>query len=96
MSRVIAILLAAPVALAGCAPKTAQPLPPGIQCNANPVLALKGKPRSAATEAEALQRSGAKRVRWIEPGSAVTMDFRPDRLNLSLDETGTITDARCG
>jgi len=84
-------------AAAGCAPqKKAEPLPPMVECDANRVQDLRGKQRSPAVEADALARSGAKRVRWIEPGSAVTMDFRVDRLNLHIDAAGTITAARCG
>jgi hypothetical protein len=90
-------LLALVGTAAGCAPqKKAEPLPPMVECDANRVQDLKGKLRSPAIKADALARSGAKRVRWIEPGSAVTMDFRVDRLNLHVDAAGTITDARCG
>ncbi|UYY78014.1 I78 family peptidase inhibitor [Sphingomonas sp. R1] len=83
---------------AGCAPQKPQtaPIPAVVECDANRVLYLKGRPRNAIDESEALRHSGAKRLRWIEPGSAVTMDFRVDRLNLHVDKAGTITDARCG
>lgn len=95
MRRIVLLALAG--AAAGCAPqKKAEPLPAMVECDANRVQDLKGKLRSSAVEADALARSGAKRVRWIEPGSAVTMDFRVDRLNLHVDKAGTITDARCG
>ncbi|WP_157084542.1 I78 family peptidase inhibitor [Sphingomonas pituitosa] len=91
------VFLALAGAAAGCAQqRKADPLPAMVECDANRVLDLKGKPRSPAIEADALARSGAKRIRWIEPGSAVTMDFRVDRLNLHVDKDGTITDARCG
>lgn len=90
-------LLALATAAAGCTPqKKAEPLPAMVECDANRVLDLKGKQRSPAIEADALARSGAKRLRWIEPGAAVTMDFRVDRLNLHVDKAGTITDTRCG
>ncbi len=46
--------------------------------------------------AEVAQRSGAGNIRWIEPGTAVTMDFRADRLNGELDEDGVIQTLRCG
>lgn len=46
--------------------------------------------------AEVAQRSGAANIRWIEPGTAVTMDFRADRLNGELDEDGVIQTLRCG
>ncbi|MFY9240358.1 MAG: I78 family peptidase inhibitor [Roseovarius sp.] len=34
--------------------------------------------------------------RVIPPNSAVTMDYRPDRLNVDLDEAGQITRFWCG
>ena len=37
-----------------------------------------------------------ERRRIIPPGSAVTMDYIPDRLNLEVDETGIITRVYCG
>ncbi|MGN8000004.1 I78 family peptidase inhibitor [Sphingomonas sp. 22176] len=96
MIRALTLLALAGTA-AGCAPqKKAEPLPAVVQCDANRVQDLKGKQRSPAIEADALARSGAKRIRWVEPGSAVTMDFRVERLNLHVDAAGTITDARCG
>ena len=41
-------------------------------------------------------RSEAATIRWITPGTAVTMDFRGDRLNAELDEDGVIRTLRCG
>ena len=35
-------------------------------------------------------------VRILKPGMAVTQDHRPDRLNIVLDETGTIIRLYCG
>ena len=35
-------------------------------------------------------------VRVIKPGDAVTMDFRPNRLNISLDAQGRVKSMRCG
>jgi hypothetical protein len=40
--------------------------------------------------------SGAKNIRWIAPGMAVTQDYREDRLNLDTDEKGKIIRAHCG
>lgn len=53
----------------------------------------------AVTEAEveqARQDAGAETVRTIKPDQMVTMDFNSDRLNLDMDEAGTVTAARCG
>lgn len=35
-------------------------------------------------------------VRIIRPGMAVTMDFRPDRLNIGIGESGRIERVYCG
>jgi hypothetical protein len=35
-------------------------------------------------------------ARVITPGSAVTMDYRLDRINFDIDEEGTITRVYCG
>jgi hypothetical protein len=68
----------------------------GVQCNADRVQPLVGREATPDLIARAQQRSGARTVRVIRPGMAVTMDFRSDRLNLDLDGTDTITAARCG
>lgn len=38
----------------------------------------------------------APKVRFIEPGEAVTQDQQPQRLNLELDDQGVITRVYCG
>lgn len=72
--------------------------PPPLQahCTAEGLDSLIGKTRSPKLESRAKRMSGARTLRWIAPGSAVTMDYRTDRLNLELDERGRITRARCG
>lgn len=35
-------------------------------------------------------------VRVIAPGMAVTMDYRPDRINFELDDQNLIAVVRCG
>lgn len=92
-------LLALVATTAGCGPQNKphpEPIPAMVECDANRVQYLKGKQRAAIDQGEALRHSGAGQLRWIEPGSAVTMDFRVDRLNLHVDKAGTITDVRCG
>jgi hypothetical protein len=68
----------------------------GHRCDAAKARALIGRKRSPAVEREALRLSGAARVRWIPPGTMVTMDYRPDRLNLHLDRKGRIVSVNCG
>ena len=60
-------------------------------CGADNLRALIGKPRSALNGVT-LPAS----VRIISPGTPVTMDYSPTRLNIDLDEKGVIVDLRCG
>ena len=66
------------------------------ECNADDLDNLVGRPASEALGAEALRRSGARALRWIRPGDAVTMDFRRDRLNISLDGQNRVERLHCG
>lgn len=40
--------------------------------------------------------SGASQVRVLRPNDMATMDHRPDRLNIHLDDQDVIADVRCG
>lgn len=66
------------------------------RCDAEKAQRFIGKPYTDVLGDEARQSSGAAILRPIRPGQAVTMDYREDRLNLELDENGTIVRARCG
>lgn len=100
--KAIAVLA---LATAACthtpAPQASSPAPAGpaampmAQCDAGKIEALLGTRFSAPVQAGAQRRSGARTVRVIRPGMAVTMDYRADRLNIQLDEAGTITQLRC-
>ncbi len=43
-----------------------------------------------------LDAVGHDRIRYIEPGGVVTMDLRPDRLNVETGVDGRIKAFRCG
>lgn len=100
----------APLALAACAPapppKAPPPPPPeapppptaeaGAQCDATVVQSLVGQPADATTVERARTGSGARTVRSFGPGDAVTMDFRPDRLNVERGADGRIVRLTCG
>ncbi len=100
MNRLI-ILAAAPLVLAGCAtaqnpPADPVPVNPGGQCDADGAQSLLGSRATSETGAQLLAKSGARTLRWVPPRTAVTMDFRPDRLTVSYDDTMTITRISCG
>jgi ABC-type oligopeptide transport system substrate-binding subunit len=96
---------AALLALAACVPTATQAdagtAPPPVAdgegpCRNDPVAGFVGRKATAELGAELLKVSGARTLRWGAPGTAMTMDFRPDRLTVSYDETMAITSARCG
>jgi hypothetical protein len=95
MIRVVALPLMA-LAAVGCHSGERPEPVPGVQCNANGLEKLIGQPRSAAAEVEAKRISGANVVRWLTPDMMVTMEFKPDRLNLHLNAEGKIASTRCG
>jgi hypothetical protein len=65
-------------------------------CGADRAARYIGRQATPALRAEVGALVGDRRIRWIAPGDAVTMDFSPSRLNMMLDERATITEARCG
>lgn len=65
-------------------------------CDAGDANALVGQAATSQLGSEALQLTGARTIRWIQPGAAVTMDYRPDRLNIKLDEANRVTEFSCG
>lgn len=65
-------------------------------CNADKASHVTGKHISPEQEQEALQSSGAATLRVIRPGQAITRDYRADRLNLQLNDYGTVVRAYCG
>ncbi|GHA98542.1 I78 family peptidase inhibitor [Modicisalibacter luteus] len=90
--------------LAGCTasltPDEAPP-PPSMQagnskCDASAIQDYLGEDYRAALEQILANQSGAQRVRVIRPGEGHTMDYRPERLNIHLDEQGKISELSCG
>ncbi|GGC86176.1 I78 family peptidase inhibitor [Vreelandella lutescens] len=99
--------LFAMVLLAGCssAPnEAAAPKPPTVEqtapvaqaCDANAVQYAIGAPFDEANVATLEEQSGATQVRVLRPGTAATMDYRDDRLNIHLESNDMIEALRCG
>lgn len=69
---------------------------PGHTCRDDGLSSFVGREATAETGAEILRQSGARTLRWIPQGSAVTMDFRTDRVNVRLDGQNGIESVSCG
>lgn len=65
------------------------------KCDPTNIQQFVGKERSAALEQQMLKVSGAATVRWAPFGTAVTMEFRYDRLTAFLDEQNRISRISC-
>lgn len=55
-----------------------------------------GRIGNAATGAEMLRLTGARTIRWVQPGQMVTMEFNPQRLTVHLATGFIIQRASCG
>ncbi|GAB3507578.1 hypothetical protein GCM10027400_06590 [Pseudoxanthomonas daejeonensis] len=65
-------------------------------CNADPVAWAVGKQAEQDVMRRVWHESGAGLIRPIGPDTAVTRDFRPDRVNVDIDRNNTITRVSCG
>ena len=81
---------------AGCATAPAGEAGAGGTCDATKAQKLIGRARSAKVGTDALRLTGATALRWIGPGTMVTMDYREDRLNLRTDPAGKVVKVDCG
>lgn len=87
--------------LAACQPYASEPGDAGSTpetpdlCGAAKVTSWVGKPDSPTAREAIAIASGAKNIRWITPGMPVTMDYRQDRLNAKIDESGKYSGFDC-
>ena len=89
--------LLALVPLSACAP--AEPPADGglfATCRNEPLGKFAGQPATQELGARMLAESHARTLRWVPRGGVVTMDYRGDRLTVSLDEANRVETARCG
>jgi hypothetical protein len=69
---------------------------PTGECDAGKAEGLVGREASEENGAEARRLTGARAIRWIRPGQAVTMDYSPSRLNIKVDANERIEGFTCG
>jgi hypothetical protein len=106
----IAALLAATLAACGApakAPEFNQAPPPPADvttttttapatCDAAAAGFAMGQAYSESLAEDVRRRTGARTVRSLRPGQAVTLEYNAERINLDLDLAGRVTRARCG
>lgn len=95
MMRPAPLLALLPLAACMTTPK-AEGLADGAGCGDAKAADLIGKRWTEALRAPTQKRTGARDLRVIAPGDAVTMDYRPDRLNIETDAEGKVVRLKCG
>lgn len=65
-------------------------------CDASGLQDHIGHTASTRSGAILLELSGVRVLRWVPPRTAVTMDYRHDRLTVSYDDDMAITRISCG
>ncbi|MGV7122638.1 I78 family peptidase inhibitor [Sphingopyxis sp. 550A] len=98
--RLIAIAAAA-LPLAACAaseaPAESTPPPPAeMTCNADAGASFVGQTATPDLGGAIVKATGARTLRWGPPRSAMTMDYRQDRVNVMYDDAYKITQVTCG
>lgn len=91
-----------PMALVACAATAPAPDPaePPVReleglCDRQAGERFIGQKATAEVGAQLLEATGARSLRWVPPRTAVTMDYRPDRLTVSYDDNMVITSVSC-
>ena len=90
--------LATITTLAGCTTEgRPHPLPgPPRACNADRAQHFVGLRDNAGLINKVRRQTGARTARRITPGSAVTMDYRMERVNVWIDARGRVEKITCG
>ena len=83
---------------ADTAPTTPKPEVAGVgsHCHPDTLAALSGQMASQEVIDRAVRDAGARTLRVVKPGMAVTMDYREDRVTVRVDEQNKIISASCG
>ncbi|WP_326913992.1 I78 family peptidase inhibitor [Sphingopyxis chilensis] len=96
------LAIAAVLPLAACTqerpPVESAPPPPEAEmtCKVEAVQSYVGQTATPELGGTILKASGARTLRWGPPRSAMTMDYRQDRVNIMYDDAYKITQVTCG
>lgn len=92
------LVLPAVLAVSACAanaPPPPSPAGPGI-CRPDGLAQFTGRPASQQLGADIQRVSGARTLRWVAHGMAVTMEYREDRVTVWLTADNRVERANCG
>ena len=99
MKHALAAIVAA-LTLAACAGAGTGERPearPGADnCVGEPAQRFVDERATEEVGAQILAATGASRLRWVPPRTAVTMDYRHDRVTVSYDDDYRILRVSCG
>lgn len=99
-NRTILAIVGTSLALTACAEPAAPPVPPPLvapkACNAERVQNFVGRLVSSFTLDEVRINANAQSSRLIAPGSAVSQDYRTDRVNVYVDTANVVARITCG
>ena len=95
------LALVGALALSACATAAPPPEPPmiggnGYVCRSEGLGRFVGQPATQALGADMLRASGARILRWVGHGMAITMEFSPERLTVQLTPDNRVERANCG
>ena len=97
--KAVAASLALSLAACAAAAPPADETPPAREiegtCRRDAGQRFVGQKASGELGQAMLAATGAKILRWIPPGTAVTMDFNPSRLTVSYGDDLVITRVSC-
>lgn len=91
-----AFALSACVAHTGGVPGDPPARAPQGDCKAALVQAFIGQTISQNIGTQIMVQSGAARLRWGAPDTGMTMDYRPDRVNVFYNENRVTERITCG
>ena len=96
--RFVAIAAALPLAACAATSGDAEPAPAPVPatCSADAGASFVGQTASPELGAAILKATGARTLRWGPPRSAMTMDYRQDRVNVMYDDAYKIERITCG
>ena len=99
MLRSILLLAMALPASAAIANPVELPIPgrgAGVVCRSQGLSRFVGRQANPELAAEMRKVAGAKTVRWVRPGSMITMEYRDDRVTVRLSASDRVIAAHCG